>query len=78
LLKIFLFLNLPCKVKNAGAKNSNYHMEKVSENVLKTSVPGIGNVYFNLQKYSTTISEEHQYIYYFDAEGKFMGGFSTA
>jgi radical SAM superfamily enzyme YgiQ (UPF0313 family) len=50
-------------------------MEKVSENVLKTSVPGIGNVYFNLQKYSTTISEEHQYIYYFDAEGKFMGGF---
>jgi len=50
-------------------------MEKVSENVTKTLIPGIGNVYFNLQKYSTTISEEHQFIYYFDAEGKFMGGF---
>ena len=50
-------------------------MEKVGENVVKIFIDGIGDVYFNLQKYSTTISEEHKFIYYFDAEGRFMGGF---
>ncbi|MFN3134849.1 MAG: radical SAM protein [Candidatus Kryptonium sp.] len=50
-------------------------MEKVGENVVKIFIEGIGDVYFNLQKYSTTISEEHKFIYYFDAEGRFMGGF---
>ncbi|CUT04830.1 hypothetical protein [Candidatus Kryptobacter tengchongensis] len=50
-------------------------MEKVGENVIKIFIDGVGNVYFNLQKYSTTISEEHKFIYYFDAEGRFMGGF---
>ncbi len=50
-------------------------MEKVGENVVKFFIPDLGNVYFNLQKYSTTISEEHRFIYYFDAEGRFMGGF---
>jgi len=50
-------------------------VEKVGENVIKIFIDGVGNVYFNLQKYSTTISEEHKFIYYFDAEGRFMGGF---
>jgi radical SAM superfamily enzyme YgiQ (UPF0313 family) len=50
-------------------------MEKVGENVVKFFIQEFGNVYFNIQKYSTTISEEHRFIYYFDAEGRFMGGF---
>ncbi len=50
-------------------------MERVSDNVVKTFINGVGDVYFNLQRYSTTISEEHRFIYYFDAEGRFMGGF---
>lgn len=50
-------------------------MEKVGENVVKFFIQDFGNVYFNIQKYSTTISEEHRFIYYFDAEGRFMGGF---
>ncbi|MCX7761321.1 MAG: radical SAM protein [Candidatus Kryptonium sp.] len=50
-------------------------MEKIGENVVKTYIRDVGDVYFNLQKYSTTISEEHKFIYYFDAEGRFMGGF---
>lgn len=50
-------------------------MERVGENVIRVFIDGIGNVFFNVQKYSTTISEEHKFIYYFDAEGRFMGGF---
>ncbi len=50
-------------------------MEAIGERVVKFFIPEIGDVYFNLQKYSTTISEEHKFIYYFDAEGRFMGGF---
>lgn len=50
-------------------------METIGEKVVKVFIPELGNVYFNLQKYFTTISEEHKFIYYFDAEGRFMGGF---
>ncbi len=50
-------------------------METLGEKVVKFFVPEFGDVYFNLQKYFTTISEEHKFIYYFDSEGRFMGGF---
>jgi len=50
-------------------------MEVVGENVVKFFIPDLGDVYFNLQRYSTTISEGHRFIYYFDADGRFMGGF---
>ncbi len=50
-------------------------METLGEKVVKVFIPEFGDVYFNLQKYFTTISEEHKFIYYFDSEGRFMGGF---
>lgn len=63
-------------MKNINLKlNFQTQVEKVGENVVKVFINGVGNVYFNLQKHSTTISEEHKFIYYFDVEGRFMGGF---
>jgi hypothetical protein len=50
-------------------------MEKLGENVRRISIPNLGDVYFNMQRFSLTISEGHRYIYYFDADGRFMGGF---
>lgn len=34
-----------------------------------------GNIYFNIQPFSLTISEDHKFVYHFDAEGRFSGGF---
>jgi hypothetical protein len=39
------------------------------------SIPAIGDVYFNAQKFFLTISEELRCNYSFDTEGRFMTGF---
>lgn len=50
-------------------------MQLLTEKVRYLVIPDVGNVSFNVQTSFLTISENFRYTYYFDNDGRFMGGF---
>lgn len=49
-------------------------MPKRSDNVCIVAMPGVGTVCFSVQPAFLTISEEFVTTYYFDGDGRFLGG----
>jgi radical SAM superfamily enzyme YgiQ (UPF0313 family) len=50
-------------------------MEQVTDKLRRINIPGMGQVYFNVQKFFLLISEEFRATYGFDRDGKFMNSF---